>query len=81
MSHALSGAALHSRVEKQLREELAAVHGLPIHEYTCEVQGYDDYSPVLYAKFTRGNGATIEITDIYTDDDGEILQTSRAELG
>ena len=78
---AVHGAALHKRVEKQLRAELSA-YGLPVHEYSCRVMGYYEHDPelLLYAEFTRGD-CTIEITDIYTDKNtGDVLQSSRPEL-
>lgn len=78
---AVHGAALHRRVEKQLREELSE-YGLPMQEYTCRVMGYYEHDPelLLYATFTRGN-CTIEINDIYTDKvTGDVLQSGGPEL-
>jgi hypothetical protein len=78
---AVHGAALRSRVEKQLREELSA-YGLPMNEYTCEIHSYYENDPelLLSAEFTRGD-CTIEVNDIYTSKKtGDVLQRGRAEL-
>jgi hypothetical protein len=78
---AVHGAALHARVEKQLREELAA-YGLPMSEYTAEVRGYYENDPelLLYAVFTR-DGRTITVANIYTEKvTGDVLQTMPPEL-
>lgn len=78
---AVHGAALHARVVKQLREELAA-YGLPMHEYTAEVRGFYEHEPelLLYVLFKR-NDCTIEVTDIYTSKaTGEVLQRAMPQL-
>lgn len=78
------GAARNSRVIRQLREELAADHGLPMGEYRAELfPVYDHDSELLVSvTFTReSNGATIEIGEIYTAADGEVTQHLRAVLG
>jgi hypothetical protein len=80
---AVHGAALRSRVEKQLREELSA-YGLPMQEYTCEIGSFYEFDPelLMYATFTRkGNGAQIEIGGIFTNSrTGDITQRNMPEL-
>jgi hypothetical protein len=77
------GAALHKRVEKQLREELAG-WGLPMDEYTFEIGGYypDDPEVVMHATFTRSsNESKIQIANIYTDKEtGDVLQSDMPTL-
>lgn len=85
----LSGAALHSRIERQLRDQLSREWGLPIHEYTARVDRDGQWEgpyfeggprrfipfPSHTVTFTRGeDGAEVVVTQIYTDDAGEILQ-------
>lgn len=77
-----------ARIEAQLREELKP-WGLPLHRYRFTVEAserptYQDHhgqwqgwwrTISLQATFThRGTGAKITITEIWTDDNGEILQ-------
>ena len=79
----VSGAALYSRVEKQLREELEQ-YGLPMQEYTCKIVPYYENMPslLLFATFTRiSNGAEIEVENIYTDGQGNLTQYGRPKLG
>ncbi len=84
----LHGAALRKRVEKQLRETLAADYGLPMQEYDCTVSnmkgepGYDsDPDTLLFARFTRKEtGAVIQVDSISADDAGNVIQHFAAEL-
>jgi hypothetical protein len=77
-----------ARIEAQLREELKP-WGLPLHRYRFTVEAserptYQDHhgqwqgwwrNIPLQAAFThRGTGAKIVVTEIWTGDDGEILQ-------
>ena len=75
----LTGAALSARVIRQLRDTLAGEYGLPMGEYTAEVDAYSlgsDVQPILTVTFTRAStGGTVRVTDIYPGDDGSILQS------
>lgn len=78
----VNGAALHKRVEKELRVTLAG-YGLNMADWTCTIEPVYENNPslLLYATFKRQDGAEIGITDIYTDRDGYPIQFSRPELG
>lgn len=79
---------IRARIEAQLREYLAP-WGLPLHRYRCTVtrasigEGpytasgqifYRDDIPLSATFIHRRTGAHIAITQIWIDDDGEILQ-------
>jgi hypothetical protein len=87
-SRPLSGAPLHRRIERQLREGILAPWHLPLDEYDCEIER--DYAPgsttdgwfisrseeSRTATFThRETGAKVIVTAIWVDDDGQILQS------
>lgn len=83
MARRLTGAALNAKVLANVRAELAEDYGLPMDEYDGKVDGrYDlgsDMQPILYVKFTRrGNGRTIEVSDIHPGDDGTVSQRAGA---
>lgn len=81
----LTGAALNSRVVKEIRGELANDYGLPMDKYlTDEVDSYSlgsDMQPILEVVFKHaGTGAAIKVTDIYPDDNGH-LETYGSNYG
>jgi hypothetical protein len=79
---AVHGAALHKRIEKQLREYL---HAYLVEEgaYKCRVRPVHPEMPetVFYAEFTQArNGKKIFIDQVFVDNDGTILQHNHAQL-
>lgn len=79
----LAGAPLYRKVERQVRADLEPWH-LPLDDYDCAIKSqriteggwfYAITGDVLMATFThRATGAEIEVTEIWVDDDGEIVQ-------
>ncbi len=76
----VTGAALYASVERQLRQEWLNGYGLPLDQYSCDVQSDSD-AITLYATFThRESGAKIECGTIWFSDDGNINQAGPFEL-
>lgn len=78
----LRGAAVHKRIEKQLRAELAA-YGLDMSRWAlADIGAYrpGEPFPSFYASFTDGNGRTIQVDNISTDDAGGLDQYSSPVL-
>lgn len=73
-----------TRIEQTLRKQLAEQYGLPMDAYRCHIESEyeDDPSLKRWAIFYRpDNGASVQVSDIYTDRGGWPVQWAAPELG
>jgi len=80
----LRGAALHRKIERQLREQLQE-WGIPLNRYDCQVRGCGGgiiagllvalEDSALEARYVhRETGAELIVSEIWVNDDGDIVQ-------
>lgn len=76
----LRGAALRSKLRKQLAAELEP-YGIPVELYTVFELECDDSRITFWAAFVRpDNGRRIESSTLWLADNGDILQGGMSEL-